>query len=112
MFMALIPRLGILILISAIMAGCSESQSYTKENIVLATMSDNGRTLNVDIDVCAHDFKADVEETANEVVITAKAKGLQMASCAVVASVTLKEPLGNRDLIDAYDDESIPIVDS
>jgi hypothetical protein len=110
--MALIPRFGILMLISAIVAGCSESQSYTTEDIVLAALFDGGRTLNLDVDVCAHDVEVEVEETTNQVVITAKAKELRMASCAFVASVTLKEPLGDRDLIDAYDDESIPVVDN
>jgi hypothetical protein len=80
-----------------------------RHEVSVIDASVEGRSLHLALNACnLRDYEQDVDEGPAAVTITVTAVGKNQDDCADGATVTLAEPLGERELIDGSDGEPIP----
>lgn len=88
-----------LVLIGSMLTACSSDV-----DVIAVSMSADGMTLYVQLDICNGDASVEVEETAGEVVLRASSDEVSAFGggddCADEVAVVLDQPLGNRRLVD------------
>jgi hypothetical protein len=100
-------RLAVFACAALVLSGCAQ-QMRTAE-ISHADVSENGLTIELVIDACVREREKSVEESAESVVVEYRIT-TKTGDCGFSGIITLATPLGDRVLIDAYDNEPISLT--
>jgi hypothetical protein len=96
--------------IGTAVAVCSCGLVQSSVDITGATLLEDGVTIQLNVDACTRNASASVvEETSEEVVVLVRAS-LRGGDCGLGINVTLENPLGERDLIDSHDNQTIEVA--
>lgn len=79
-------------------------------DITGATVFEDGMTIQLVVDACTREAEALVVEETDELVVVAVSARLRGGDCGLEINATLDSPLGERELIDKHDNESVPVV--
>lgn len=101
-----VNKMALGIFLPLVAAACSLGMQPA--DVSFAILHDDGVTLELVVDVCAAGSETLVQETESSVTVEIRvdSKG---GDCGWSEVVTLARPLGDRSLIDAYDNETIPV---
>jgi hypothetical protein len=86
-----------LVLLTTLAGGCGAPDDV---NVRSAVLSEDGRTVTLAVPACARVRSADVTETGDDVEVAAQVADRVEGDCAGTVVVHLREPLGDRPLID------------
>ena len=77
-------------------------------NITYAKLFEDGVTLQLNVVVCAETASGSFEEREDSVVVGVRVRP-QGGDCGLGVTLVLDNPLGDRQLIDEFDDQAIPV---
>ena len=92
-----------------LLAACSTSTAGPQ--IVAGYVSVDGLTIELEVDTCNANLVADVTESAATVEVVVAAANDTGDDCLDGIAITLEEPLGDRDLIDRSDGETVQVIE-
>ena len=95
-------------LVGAVVVGLSGC-SHGPVDIQRASVSPDGRTLQLIVGACNADLTAVVEESEDTVEITVTARNESQNTCAEGIQVTLDSELGDRSVIDGSDGDALEV---
>ncbi len=90
-----------------VLAACGQQMQPVE--ISVADVSEDGLTVELVINACAQEWEESVEESADSVVVGYRIT-TKTGDCGFSGVITLASPLGNRVLIDEYNNEPIPLT--
>lgn len=94
-------------MLSMVIAACGWSWSMV--DISQATLFENGLTLELGVDACTSDHAVEVEESQTTVLIEVSANEMA-GDCGLGTIVTLESPLGDREVVDKFDNLTVPVT--
>lgn len=101
------------VLVVVLLSACTEKVTSAREDIPFRSVDSVGSTLRADVPTCGGHPAATVVESASEVrlhvVSTVTHGGSQMA-CADAVTVTLKQPLGDRRVVDDVTQKEVSVT--
>jgi hypothetical protein len=89
-----------------LISACAGQNELTIGEII--SVNEDGQQLTLIINSCHANPKVDVDGSADEVILHARGGGTS-DDCADVGTVTLREPLGDRVVIDAATDRPVRV---
>jgi hypothetical protein len=104
----LLIRLGAAVLMAMVLSTCSTRGVGIEE----ASITADGRTLELIVGSCNADLSVEVDESASRVTVTVTARNDTSDDCQDGVTVHLRRPLDERSLIDGVTGDLVPVQHS
>jgi hypothetical protein len=101
----LLIRLGAAVLVAMVLSACSTRGVAIEE----ASITADGRTLELIVGSCNADLSVDVDESPSRVTVTVTARNDTSDDCLDGVTEQLRRPLGERSLVDGVTGDTVPV---